>query len=134
MKKLHVRPQEGDYNVTSEDKMSKFSMNLPFWMRDKVQEITNHNSIYGGREGTFVRIAIAEKLASMGFFPNNEEGTISPAELANREVSGKVYNVQREYPDPPKKYQGFIAGRQRNSYFKTCVDRLTYAFHHSAKN
>jgi predicted DNA-binding protein len=51
-----------DFNKTSEDNIRKYSVNLPLYIWNKLNQVCSRNTRYGGHKSTYIRELIEDDL------------------------------------------------------------------------
>ena len=96
------------FNETSECRVFKMVFNVPKGWEKMIRKRTSMETEYCGQYGTWLRELVKMDLEE---YNTVMDRPISQDDLKERESQGQVY-----YPDPARKYEGFRAGRYRNSF------------------
>lgn len=91
------------YNEIYDDKIIKYTLNIPIELYRKVSYKTRRGTRYNGRKSTFIREVLEKAIVN--------EHPITMAKLRRLE--------QGEITEPPKRFSGFISGLLRNNFMWT---------------
>lgn len=137
---------KSEFNITSEDRLVKTTINIRTrmmtgvhqrmhelykedfvdYLRDLIQLDLKHKIL-----GSDMPISLTKFRDQLGW-PRKETGAAALKRIKNRQTFRKGSDQgQRFYPDPPRKYPGFIAGLCRNfrvlGWSRKCSDEARSA-------
>lgn len=110
---------EVEYNRTSEEKYRKFPVN---WLPDEfiiIKAIANEE--YNGCVAQYIRRTVKRDLRERGLIGPNAQTELFreyiPVQVERHRIGVRlVRGPACEFPDPPRKFMGFVGGLKRNSY------------------
>jgi len=111
--------EESGFNQIAENKYRKFPVN---WLPEEfniIQRIATEE--YNGVVAQYIRRTIKRDLRQRGLVGPNAQAELFreyvPVQVEKHKIGVKWANRPAiEYPDPPKKYMGFIGGLRRNQF------------------